>query len=1384
MVNKNHQLEKLVPKITRPIIRGLSRHTIRNPGQANRQNWPVHLSEFVGLPSILVVLAVQIGASEAPCLQGLRVTLTFSAAVNPDARKLVSFYCNTSAIFTLLPIFRHAVSFWAALAAQIILAVVSALPSDTASLPIQSEFVGLPSIKYRPRVFWLWVNGNVNKEAIDKDIDALYRSGYGVVLMSDVNAGIPKGPVEYNSDEWIKLLLYALKVLKAKGMDMAIHNSPGYSGVGSKNILVNMTIKELVWTETPISSNATKATALQAPFQKMGVYEDLYVLAYPQSYGEGVPWRNAVASTSLNGVIQNTNITSTINLAQPLRLQSSSDSLAFEMTEPWTAQSIAVYWVPEIPQNTFDGSRDYPPTWTLAASNDSTTWFTVVKFSGPALRAMDAPATGVFSAIIAKYYRLTPSSSSWVTGVELTGGARSGDWATKSHAAPGSNVVNPAVVPAISSTSIIDPNSVIDVSKYMDDKGDLSWVPPNGTYTVVRVGYTITGQYMPATPDGHSGLSVDLFSTVAIDAQLDTHTNRIIEAVKPFIPDIFFGMEIDSYELATNCYGYFAEKLGEHGLALLVEPYGDGPFDGMEVATQVSHAYREYWAHNNYGSDGYIEIGTSFGDYRGVAQTKGMNFAECFTGQPISSAHTEHPYQLKAQGDREMSLGTNRFYCHSYSLQPVEAAWPGMMFGPFGSHFDRYSTWTNLSIAWMNQISRASLIPQSGPRLPDTLSFWGEEMNNGAAISYQSPYSVPLSYQQDDFGRSQLFQLTAVDKKAAYPSGTAVSLLLFPTMTAASSEVLTHMLYLAKAGVPILMQSTIPSRALGLNDSDISVTSLASELWGLAGNGNVFVGETAATVLKTIGVPPDMTFTSPSNDAAIYFAHNLINGDDVFFVTNQIRQPVEAVISLRATSGTPYIWNPTTGEITTVLSWSTESRRTNIGLSFDSHQSVFIWLSKSKTNTKQITSISKDDTALYTSTPYKPFTTAPWANISGTWTLSFWAKPEVAKYGSVGYIIYPPSFSAYGAGHSAAGIYFVLNGLELVEASTSAPTFVASLPDLGTGSWTHIALVYTDNLPTLYVNGVLVYTGTTSSSVVHPGLDAEDNTNVKLHRFQGDVSEINLVASALSPSQITSIFDSGVPSPYLPKAITITPTSDLIVRQNGNYTTTHLSGSNSILSVQSIKNITLTMPKGAHALHHPSKPYFPSSSPIVRPTYSTTFTLQRIPDANTPFLLTLGRLENLASVSVNGRPLGISWLPPYELDISAAVHFGINTLVIDVTNLWVNRLIGDELLPVEDKFNTMTQNYAVEAWPQWWLGDKAVKDGERDTFGAWHHYNSTAPLLTRREAEFVKFVRTDGQLYCDWNGTCEIVLLLPTVTYERSMNGPLETRGDVKSNAA
>ena len=58
--------------------------------------------------------------------------------------------------------------------------------------------------------------------------------------------------------------------------------------------------------------------------------------------------------------------------------------------------------------------------------------------------------------------------------------------------------------------------------------------------------------------------------------------------------------------------------------------------------------------------------------------------------------------------------------------------------------------------------------------------------------------------------------------------------------------------------------------------------------------------------------------------------------------------------------------------------------------------------------------------------------------------------------------------------------------------------------------------------------------------------------------------------------------------------------------------------------------------------------------------------------------LDLGNVKNLAEVSVNGAPLGILWKTPFRVDVTSALKPGANTIEIKVTNLWVNRLVGDQ----------------------------------------------------------------------------------------------------------
>lgn len=78
--------------------------------------------------------------------------------------------------------------------------------------------------------------------------------------------------------------------------------------------------------------------------------------------------------------------------------------------------------------------------------------------------------------------------------------------------------------------------------------------------------------------------------------------------------------------------------------------------------------------------------------------------------------------------------------------------------------------------------------------------------------------------------------------------------------------------------------------------------------------------------------------------------------------------------------------------------------------------------------------------------------------------------------------------------------------------------------------------------------------------------------------------------------------------------------------------------------------------------------------------YTSTFELNQS-QSKSGIRIKFDFIYNLATVKVNGINCGTLWTKPYELDISKAVKQGVNTIEIDVTNTWRNRLIYDELNP-------------------------------------------------------------------------------------------------------
>jgi hypothetical protein len=93
-------------------------------------------------------------------------------------------------------------------------------------------------------------------------------------------------------------------------------------------------------------------------------------------------------------------------------------------------------------------------------------------------------------------------------------------------------------------------------------------------------------------------------------------------------------------------------------------------------------------------------------------------------------------------------------------------------------------------------------------------------------------------------------------------------------------------------------------------------------------------------------------------------------------------------------------------------------------------------------------------------------------------------------------------------------------------------------------------------------------------------------------------------------------------------------------------------------------------------------------------TYAKTL---QVPDEwfeeGTELWVDLGEVKNLAEVVVNGQSLGIVWTEPFQVNVSEALRPGENALEIRVTNLWVNRLIGDQQPDAARKYTYTTQAF-------------------------------------------------------------------------------------------
>jgi hypothetical protein len=797
--------------------------------------------------------------------------------------------------------------------------------------------------------------------------------------------------------------------------------------------------------------------------------------------------------------------------------------------------------------------------------------------------------------------------------------------------------------------------------------------------------------------------------------------------------------------LAANFYGHYRDCCHQRGLEFAAEPYGDGTFDSLQAAQYLDTPMAEFWSRYIYGSDNYSRQAASAAHIYG----RKVAAAEAFTGMPATAKWTDYPYSLKAEGDYFYTIGINRLVFHTFVHQPYSTGLPGMTMGPFGTHFDRNNTWTEQAYGWTGHLTRAQYLLQQGLTVSDVCYFKGDTPGIGVPDVYTF---LPQGYAGDVTGPDALLKpFTIKDGAMVLPDGMRYRLCILAPLKKILPSSLRQLKELVAAGM-VLLVSSRPSQTEGRSATDETIQQIAGELYGdldgvnvkerRFGKGKLVWGKPLQQVLEEIGVPPDFTYTAARQDAAIHYIHKIAGDTEFYFISNHRRRKEQLVASFRVSGRQPEIWNSETGGRYDAALYETVNGRTILPLSLEPAGALFVVFRKNA-GAASCTSVLKDGKELFSTKPYPLSQPGLYADTQNNFTVTAWIKPDTYAHAGKSMLFHPPEGeTVYGNGHAAFGLSAGQNVIRIYERKRRAAKEVLAW-NHPVEVWTFVAVVYNAGKPSLYVNGKLVAANTGSGDIVHPGMGTPASLEQFSSYFEGNYTEPQLSTEALSAAAIEKLYESGLPAPAMPSGIELKQVNGRLTAlawENGHYSLDGKSTA-SVGETRDCATATITGPwivrfpagRGApaeislpvlqslHKHEDPGVKYFSGTAHYIK---TLSISKEYLLPGKKVFLH-LGRVEVVVLVKLNGQTIGLLWKEPFMIDITGAAKAGSNELEVYITNLWPNRLIGDEQLPVENNYDVQ---HFIEQLPDWYVKNQP-KPGKRVSFAVWHTYDSTDPLL-------------------------------------------------------
>ncbi len=851
--------------------------------------------------------------------------------------------------------------------------------------------------------------------------------------------------------------------------------------------------------------------------------------------------------------------------------------------------------------------------------------------------------------------------------------------------------------------------------------------------------------------------------------------------LRKFLP-VFTGRYVDSPEvserflwdfrqtvselLVDNYAGHMRQLAHRQGLRLSIEAY-DAPCDDLTYPGRADEPMAEFWTWPGF------EMAYTCAQMSSAAHVYGKPIvaAEAFTARD-EERWLGHPAFVKPFGDWAFCEGLNRFVIHRYALQPwtQPERLPGMAFGPFGLHYERTVTWWNESRAWNEYLARCQFLLQQGRPVVDILYLaderaprhWRNPNRSGERVGYN--YDVCPA-------EALLFRVSVNNDRLVLPDGMNYRLLVLPETETMTPELLAKIRDLIEAGATVVGAPPAKSPSLsGYPQCDARIDRLTKQIWDdcdgrnvtelRLGQGRVFWGPAPGEVLARQGVPPDFLAQTGTHPANLNWTHRTLPGAEVYFVANKTFENQEVVCQFRVSGLRPELWHPDTGRVERPAVYDTDSSTVRVPLRLTSAGSVFVVFRHGhKAQPDRITTVTRAGGPVL-ETRFQPLAQREvLPDATNNFTFAVWVKPEAGTtlpqetvFGkSIGFsarndaLFYTIGHYLYGSpNHAGTGLSVGTNGVWVTEASADYLGAPVVFPAWLT-NWTHVAVVYRDSRPSLYLNGRLVREGLRTPFGVHCGVGVPQRRDAP--PFIGELGEFYHAHRSFSAEEVAEL-QRTMPIPTTPGEFPLIHISEsqrhgleCAVWRSGSYVAQTASGKTHKFVVSELPRpldlsgdwqLTFPSGRGAPAQVHLDKLISWSKHPDAgvryfsgKAAYSKTFVLpERLNPGDQRLILDLGKVAIMARVNLNGHDLGLLWKPPFAVDARDAVKPGENVLEVEVVNLWVNRMIGDEQLP-ED--SPRKANGSLEEWPEWLLQGKASPTG-RYTFTSYRLWRKDDPL--------------------------------------------------------